>query len=86
MLSIFILLHSVLLFTLLLLQKVRALVEKLEEEAVPGQGAKYAEGCLTVRGIPTKSKGPLSLQVSQDKREVLDLGDGGGAGEGELWD
>ena len=59
--SIFILHLSMLLFTLLLLQEVRALVEKFKEEAVPWQGAKYAQSCLTVGSIPTESKGPLSL-------------------------
>ena len=70
--------------TMLNLQKLCTLVEHLEEELMPGQGAEDTESCLTVRSIATEPKCPLGLQVCQNEGEVLYLGDGEGAREGKL--
>ena len=59
--------HIVLLLTLLGLQQLRALVQHLEEQLVPRQGAEDAESRLTVRSIPTEAKCPLSFQVGEDE-------------------
>ena len=74
------------LLTMLGLQQLCALVEHLEEELMPGQGAQDTESCLTVRSIATEPKRPLGLQVCQNEGEVLYLGDVEGAREGELRD
>ena len=53
---------------------------------MPGERAEDAESCLTVGSIATEPKCPLGFQVCQNKGEVLHLGDGEGAREGELRD
>ena len=53
--------------------ELRAEVEHLVEELVPGQVAEEDEGRLTVGRQPAEPKGPLRLQVREHEGEVLHI-------------
>ena len=53
---------------------------------MPWQGAQYTESSLTIGSIPAEAKCPLGFKVGQDEGKMLDLSNGGRAGEGEMGD